>query len=136
MLLFSEKNIQVEFICSNQFKLLTKYFRNAISLTWLKVHAYVTIDVYSNHLKFKSLFFLATKKNSFTWNILMTNSLHSINIHIKWYNKCYKSFAFFNMMLLLIQILNMYADCFYRIYNKYTCNVLTRYRYNWEETNW
>lgn len=55
---FQKKNIQVEFICS---KLLTKYFRNAISLTWLKVHAYVTIDVYSNHLKFKRIF-LATKK--------------------------------------------------------------------------
>lgn len=55
-----KKNIQVEFICSNQFKLLTKYFRNAISLTWLKVHAYVTIDVYSNNLKV--FFFLATKK--------------------------------------------------------------------------
>lgn len=59
---FQKKNIQVEFICSNQFKLLTKYFRNAISLTWLKVHAYVTIDVYLNHLKFKSLFFFGDKK--------------------------------------------------------------------------
>lgn len=62
-------------------------------------------------------------KNSFTWNILMTNSLYSKNIHIKWYNKCYNEFAFFNMMLLIIQILNIYTDCFYRIYNKYTCNL-------------